>query len=57
MMTSKQGNFIKVAVAEGSFQTMPVDEAKRLAESEISIEIADGKDAYRVVSREVLVFL
>jgi hypothetical protein len=50
-MASKEATFIKVPVAEGSFQTMPVDEAKRLAESEIQIEVCDVKDAYRIVSR------
>jgi len=49
-MASQQAKFIKVPVAEGDFQTMPVDETKRLAESDIRIEFADERDAYRVVS-------
>lgn len=45
-MSSKH---IEVPVIEGTRTTMPVDEAKRLAASEIQIEIADEKDAYRIV--------
>lgn len=49
-MAAQHKDFIKIPVAEGSSQTMPVDQAKRLSESELKIEIADEKDAYRVVS-------
>jgi hypothetical protein len=48
-MTSQHKDFIKILVAEGSFQTMPVDQAKRLAASEIKIEVAQERDAYRIV--------
>lgn len=51
-MASQRTDFIRIPVAEGDFQTMPVDQAKRIAESEIKIEMADEKDAYRVVSRQ-----
>ncbi|KZM23409.1 uncharacterized protein EKO05_0003951 [Ascochyta rabiei] len=47
-MGSQLKNFIRIPVAEGSFQTLPVDEEKRLAESEIRIERAEEKDAYRI---------
>ena len=30
--------------------SLPVDQAKRLAESEIKVEVAEEKDAYRIVS-------
>jgi hypothetical protein len=56
-MASQQAKFIKVPVAEGTIQTMPVDEAKRLAESDIRIEIADEKDAYQVVSHRAFLLL
>lgn len=48
-MAANKQDFIRVPVAEGDFQTMPVDEAKRVADSEIKIEIANEKDAYRIV--------
>ncbi|KAJ4356973.1 hypothetical protein N0V95_002916 [Ascochyta clinopodiicola] len=47
-MASQHKDFIRIPVAEGSFQTLPVDEAKRLAESEIRIEIAEEKDARKI---------
>lgn len=36
-------------LVEGGLQTMPVDQARRLAASEIKIEVAEEKDAYRIV--------
>ncbi|KAF9699056.1 hypothetical protein EKO04_003309 [Ascochyta lentis] len=47
-MDSQLEGFIRIPVAEGSFQTLPVDQAKRLADSEINIELAEEKDAYRI---------
>lgn len=51
-MASQNQDFIKIPVAEGVVQTMPVDEAKRLAASEIKIELAEEKDAYEIVPRQ-----
>jgi hypothetical protein len=48
-MTSQHKDFIKISVPENVSQTMPVDEAKRLAASEIRIEIAEERDAYTIV--------
>lgn len=48
-MASQQKDFIKISLPEESPQTKPVDPAKRLAVSEIKIELADEKDAYRFV--------
>lgn len=45
-MTSKH---IEVPVIEGTRTTIPVDEAKRLAASEIILDIADEQDAYKIV--------
>ncbi len=49
-MTSNRANSIEVPVIEGSKGTIPVDEAKRIAASEIRIEVAKEEDAYRFVS-------
>jgi hypothetical protein len=43
-------SFIKVSVAEGEQQTMPVDPEKRLRDSEICIELCVEEDAEKIVS-------
>ncbi|KZM20097.1 uncharacterized protein EKO05_0007480 [Ascochyta rabiei] len=47
-MGSQHQDFIKIPVAEGSRQTAPVDQSKRLAASEIKIEVAEEKDAFQI---------
>jgi hypothetical protein len=53
-MASPKPHFIKIPVAEGSFQTMPVNETNRVADSEIQIQMCEEADAYRIVGRRTL---
>ncbi|PSN69813.1 acyl-CoA N-acyltransferase [Corynespora cassiicola Philippines] len=44
-MAQTKADFIKVPVAEGSYQTMPVEPEKRIADSDITLKYCDIDDA------------
>lgn len=49
-MAQTKADFIKVPVAEGSYQTMPVEPEKRIADSDITLKYCDVDDAEFIVS-------
>lgn len=54
MKLLRETEAIIIPITEGSFQTMPVDPAKRLADSEIQIQVADADNAFKIVTRQTL---
>jgi hypothetical protein len=52
-MSQPKQSFIKIPVAAGEQQTMPVDPEKRLRDSEIRIEPCVEEDAEKIVSSQV----